>query len=166
MSCSEVKFPKETRDQEKIKDYYGDPGEVELVRLFLPYPMRLSWNMNIIMKSFYCHKKVAASLFNILSATLAYYGLEEIKDMGLDILGGCYNVRRKRGSDNEWSTHSYGIAVDMGPDCSRDKFRWGADQVRSSQPEYEMFWQFVEHEGWKSLGRSKNFDWMHIQATS
>ena len=158
-------FPKETKDQKEIVDYYGQHDKVGLVRLVLPYTMRFSWNLDKTIKSFYCHPKVADSLFRILEATLAYYGLEEIKRLGLDVWGGCHNVRKKRGG-NGYSLHSYGIAVDMGPDCAREKFRWPADKVKSSKPEYGMFWMFVEQEGWKSLGRGQNYDWMHIQATS
>ena len=29
---------------------------------------------------------------------------------------------------------------------------------------YEPFWRIVEGEGLLSLGRTRNFDWMHFQA--
>ena len=28
----------------------------------------------------------------------------------------------------------------------------------------EEFWEIVESEGWTSLGRARDFDWMHFQA--
>ena len=31
-------------------------------------------------------------------------------------------------------------------------------------PEYDAWWRCWESEGWVSLGRLRNFDWMHIQA--
>jgi len=32
------------------------------------------------------------------------------------------------------------------------------------QKDCEAFWKAWEEEGWLSLGRSRNFDWMHVQA--
>lgn len=33
-----------------------------------------------------------------------------------------------------------------------------------ARPEYEPFWAIVEEEGLVSLGRTRDFDWMHFQA--
>lgn len=155
-------FPKETKYQQEIIDFYGEPGENQ-VRLYLPYPMKLSWDKSKTIKSFYCHEKVKDSLFEILKSTLAYYGIEEIERLGLDIWGGCFNVRKKRGGDT-FSLHSWGIAIDLDPDNNR--LKWKSDKAHFAKSEYDMFWTFVEENGWKGLGRSRNFDWMHIQATS
>ena len=40
----------------------------------------------------------------------------------------------------------------------------GWDRTASPRPEYETSWWFWEEEGWVSLGRTKNPDWMHVQA--
>ena len=152
-------FPKETKDQKEIKDYFGEPGDNQ-VRLYLPYPMKLSWADKKI-NSFYCHTKVAGSLFRIFKATLDAYGHEKIIELGLDIWGGCFNVRKKRGGDN-YSLHSYGIAVDLDPE--NNQLRWRSDRAAFARPEYDKFWEIVESEGWVSLGRAKGYDWMHIQA--
>ena len=155
-----MKFPEETKDQEEIKDYYGEPGDNQ-IRLTLPYPMKLSWAKDKTIKSFYCHTKVAGSLFRIFKKTLDEYGQEKIVELGLDIWGGCLNVRKKRGGDN-FSLHSYGIAVDLDPENNR--LRWRSDRAALARSEYDKFWEIVESEGWTSLGRAKGFDWMHFQA--
>ena len=155
-----MNFPKETKDQKEIKDYFGEPGENQ-VRLKLPYTMKLSWAKDKNINSFYCHEKVADSLFRIFKRTLDVYGLEKVKELGLDIWGGCFNVRKKRGGDN-FSLHSYGIAVDLDPENNR--LRWRSDRACFAKQEYDRFWEIVESEGWVSLGRSKGFDWMHFQA--
>ena len=35
---------------------------------------------------------------------------------------------------------------------------------RLAQPDGETFWKLWEDEGWVSLGRARNYDWMHVQA--
>ncbi len=78
-----------------------------------------------------------------------------------DQFGGSLNVRRIRGGKS-WSMHSWGIAIDFDP--ANNQLRWGRDRARFAKPEYEAFWAAWEEEGWVSLGRTRNFDWMHVQA--
>jgi hypothetical protein len=40
----------------------------------------------------------------------------------------------------------------------------GWDRNASPPPEYETSWWFWEEAGWVNLGRTKNPDWMHVQA--
>jgi len=47
---------------------------------------------------------------------------------------------------------------------ARNKLRWGKDKTQFAKPEYEQWWKFWEEEGWVSLGRLKNYDWMHAQS--
>lgn len=58
--------------------------------------------------------------------------------------------------------HSWGIAIDYDPD--RNQLQWGRDRAVFAGPDYDAWWQFWEEEGWTSLGRTRNFDWMHVQA--
>ncbi len=143
-----------------LKAFYGDVGKNQ-TRLTLPYPHRLSWNKRQVVKSLFCHEKVKDSMLRVLTKVLEHYGPEEIKKLHLDIWGGCLNVRKKRGGTT-WSTHSWGIAMDYDPD--NNSLRWGADRALFARPEYDKWWQFWEEEGWVSLGRAKNYDWMHVQA--
>ena len=144
-----------------LEQFYGEVGKNQ-VRLQLPYPHRLSWDKRSIVRSLFCHEKVKDSLNTVLTNVLNHYGMDEIKRLRLDIWGGCLNVRKKRGGST-WSTHSWGIAMDYDPE--NNALRWGRDRASFSRPEYDKWWQFWEEEGWVSLGRTKNFDWMHIQAT-
>ena len=143
-----------------LEQFYGEVGKHQ-VRLQLPYPHRLSWEKRSIVRSLFCHEKVKDSLNTVLTNVLNHYGLDEIKRLRLDIWGGCLNVRKKRGGST-WSTHSWGIAMDYDPE--NNALRWGRDKAAFARPEYDKWWQFWEEEGWVSLGRTKNFDWMHIQA--
>ncbi|MCF6341525.1 MAG: hypothetical protein L3J31_01800 [Bacteroidales bacterium] len=143
-----------------LLQFYGEVGKNQ-IRLTLPYPHRLSWDKRKVVRSIYCHEKVKDSLQTVLSNVLSHYGMEEIKRLRLDIWGGCLNVRKKRGGST-WSTHSWGIAMDYDPE--NNALRQGRDRAWFAHPEYDKWWEFWEQQGWVSLGRARNYDWMHVQA--
>jgi hypothetical protein len=90
------------------------------------------------------------------------YGDEGIKKHGLDRYGGSFNCRKKRGSSTAWSTHGWGISIDWFP--SKNKLKWDSDKASLAHPDLDPWWEAWEKEGWLSLGRSENRDWMHVQA--
>jgi hypothetical protein len=140
--------------------FYGPKGS-SLVRVQLPYSMKLAWDTSVTVNSFSCHAKVRDSLERVLTNVLSHYGIAEIRRLRLDLFGGCYNERPIRGG-TKWSMHSWAIAVDFDP--ARNKLEWGRDKAAFAAPEYYKWWEFWEEEGWVSLGRMRNFDWMHVQA--
>ncbi|GAA2888243.1 hypothetical protein GGQ99_004814 [Aminobacter niigataensis] len=148
--------------QADVRKFYGEPGNPQCTAgmVDLAYPMRIAWDLNQRITRFRCHGKVEAPLERIFRNTLAHYGEAKIKALGLDLFGGCYNLRQMRGS-KAWSMHSWGIAVDLDP--ARNQLKWGRDRAVFAKPEYEPFWQIVEAEGALSLGRARNYDWMHFQ---
>ena len=148
------------RPQSELENFFGSPGE-HLVQVELPYPHLLAWNTDRVIHEFTCHEKVRDSLVRVLSRVREYYGLEGINALGLDLWGGCYNRRKMRGG-SRWSLYAWGIAVDYDPE--RNPLKWGRDRAVFARPEYLKWWEFWEAEGWVSLGRSRNFDWMHVQA--
>ena len=143
-----------------FSDTYGQRGQ-HLVRIELPYPHKLAWNTTRTINSYYCHKKVKDSLGRILKKVVDNYGMDDIRKLRLDLWGGCYNERQIRGG-SKWSMHSWAIAIDYDP--ARNKLKWGRDRATFARPEYDKWWELWEAEGWVSLGRQRNFDWMHIQA--
>lgn len=151
-----TRWPRES----EVHDFYGQVGKHQ-VRMELPYQMRIAWDIGTKVKSIMCHEKVAGSLQAIFKKTLDEYGEARVTELGLDLFGGCLNVRAKRGG-RSYSMHSWGIAVDLDP--ANNGFRWGKDRARLAKDEYDPFWDIVEGEGWISLGREKNYDWMHFQA--
>lgn len=152
-------WPKEVPQNDLVR-HFGEPGENQ-ASLTLPYPHRLSWKPVTTVTRFSCHEKVHDSMARVLNRVLDHYGPDGIKQHKLDLWGGCLNVRKKRGG-NTWSTHSWGIAVDYNP--GQNKLAWGRDRASFAKPEYDVWWKLWEEEGWVSLGRSRNFDWMHVQA--
>ncbi len=144
----------------ELETTFGPPGE-HLVMLELPYPLRLSWDLRTSVTRTQCHVRVRDSLRSILEAVLAHYGLDGIRELRLDRYGGGYNHRNKRGG-SRLSTHAWGIAFDFDP--ARNRLRWGRDRAAFAGVAYETWWRCWEREGWISLGRARNFDWMHVQA--
>ena len=153
------RWPSQSSDAELI-EFYGDPGDSQ-VMLDLPYAHRLSWNTSKKVSRIQCHQKVHDSLGRVLGNVLASYGEAGIKELRLDLWGGCFNKRKMRGGDR-WSMHSWGIAMDYDP--NRNKLNWGRNRSKFSLSDYEQWWKCWEDEGWVSLGRARNFDWMHVQA--
>jgi hypothetical protein len=146
--------------QKEVRKFYGAVGS-NLVRIQLPYEHRLAWDKTKRIRSYSCHAKVHDSLLRVLTRVLAHYGEDGIREHRLDLWGGCYNKRKKKGGTT-WSMHAWGIAVDYDPENNR--FKWGWEKATFARPEYDAWWKIWEDEGWTSLGRRRNFDWMHIQA--
>lgn len=143
-------------------DKYGIPSKNPdyLVSLELPYPMRLSWDKAIKVNRMQCHKLVKDKLHAIFTDILAKYGKEKIQELGIDIFGGCFAFRTMRGG-TELSRHSWGIAIDLDPE--RNKLKETAKTARFARTEYkDMIDIFYKH-GFVSLGREKNYDWMHFE---
>lgn len=145
---------------EAFKQLYGSVDNVPLVNVRLPYKMRIAWDLGKTIGRFKAHKEVAEVFESIFVQTLKAYGLQQIQELGLDLFGGCYNKRKVRGG-TKWSTHTWGISIDLDP--ARNKLRWGRDKAQLAKPEYEAFWNIVEDHGAVSLGREANYDWMHFQ---
>ncbi|NCC21915.1 MAG: M15 family peptidase [Alphaproteobacteria bacterium] len=145
-----------------LRDFYGEPcDESKLVQVRSPWRLTIAYNTAQHTDVITCHKKVADSLERVLGTVRNVYGEADIRRLNLHLYGGSYNCRNMRGGAR-YSTHAYGIALDWDPDHNR--LRWGRDKARFARPEYGPWWEAWEKEGWRSLGREKNYDWMHAQA--
>jgi len=144
-----------------IKDF-GHPNEkgTYLTTINLPYPMRLAWDKNTKVKTMRCHKLVATNFTNIFKEILEVYGLEKIQELGIDIYGGCFNFRKMRGG-NDYSRHSWGIAIDLDPE--RNLLHETKKTARFARPEYKQMIDIFYRNGFLSLGIEKNYDWMHFE---
>lgn len=153
------KWPKQNYDS--MVQFYGPVGENQ-TQIILPYQMYLAWDSSSKVKKITCNEKCSQSLYSIFEKTFKTYGLKDIQKLKLDSFGGCLNVRKMRGSTTSWSIHSWGAAIDLDPD--NNMLKWTKDKATFARKEYDEFWKIVESEGWVSLGRVKNYDWMHFQA--
>jgi hypothetical protein len=153
-------FPME--DHDGLSDFYGEPCAAGLVQVPCPWPLRLDWDLTNTTRTISIHEKLSDSLARILQKAYAVYGLEGLKNHGLDRYGGSFNCRKKRGSVSAWSTHAWGIAIDWYP--SMNKLAWGSNKATLAHPDLDPWWEIWEQEGWLSLGRCEDRDWMHVQA--
>ena len=144
---------------------YGKPNQTGtyLVSVPLPYPMRLAWDTATVVKTMRCHKAEAGRVRLIFEQILQHYGHDRIKELGIDLFGGCFNFRQMRGG-SDWSKHSWGTAIDLDP--ARNRLEETKATARFARPEYAPLLDAFERNGWASLGRARNFDWMHFEAAA
>lgn len=145
---------------DKLHEFYGEPG-TGLTLLNLPFPLRLAWDPTQQVTKVTCHKLVADSLLAVQRNLLEAYGFVQIQKLRIDMFGGCYAARPMRGS-TKLSTHAWGIAWDTDP--VMNPLAWDRSKAKLAGPEYEKFWKAWTDEGWLSLGKARDFDWMHTQA--
>ncbi len=141
---------------------YGQPNEAGtyLVTINLPYPMRIAWDLDNTVTRMRCHKDVADNFQAVFKELLEVYGLPKIKELGIDLFGGCFNFRKMRGGSS-YSKHSWGIAIDLDP--ARNKLKETSRTARFARPEYKQMIDIFYKHGFISLGREKNYDWMHFE---
>jgi hypothetical protein len=121
-------------------------------------------NSTLQILSLSVHKDVHDSLMNAFTQIQATYGMEQIWNLGLNTSAGSYVPRYKRGSSGELSMHSWGVAIDLlaglnpldGPNSA-------SPRAQFSKPQYVKFINIMEQNGWFSLGKNSNYDWMHFQ---
>lgn len=161
-------FPKATTSA--LNSHYGTakppsscPGS-KIVQVPCPWKMGLDWDMARSRHHFNVHSLVADSLKRVLEAVFQHYGLDGIKKHGLNRFSGDYRCRNIRGGSRP-STHAWGIAIDFYG--SRNELRRSTNDTPPptlAHPELTFFWEQWEKEGWYSLGRMEDRDWMHLQA--
>lgn len=145
--------------QRDVPTFFGTMGE-NLHPVVVPWPIFYS-GKSIKRNEIAMHKRVVKSALRVFEKVHKAYGDKEIKRLGLDQYSGCFNIRKMRGGSS-WSMHSWAIAVDW--DSQNNQFTWDHTRASFARAEYETWWQAWEAEGWLSLGRARDFDWMHVQA--
>ena len=144
----------------QIVSKYGTAGNPDNFTIIaLPYPMRIAWDVKVKVQKMQCHELAADSFTNVFNQLLAHYGLTELQRLGIDLFGGCVNVRTMRGSKTKWSRHAFGIAIDLDPARNGLKTPWNKSQF--SKPEYKIMHDIFEQNDFLNYGKIKGFDAMH-----
>jgi len=141
---------------------YGQPGNPDNFTIIqLPYPMRIAWDISHSVTKIQCHELVADSFVHTFEQILKVYGLAKIQELGIDLFGGCVNIRKMRGSTNRWSRHSFGIAIDLDPSRNGLKTSWANSQF--FKKDYEEMLNIFYRNGFANYGKEKNYDAMHFE---
>jgi len=140
--------------------FYGEVGTNQ-TQIAVPFDMVLAWDKSVKLRKMTLHTKVAPGALRVLEKASAIFSRAERENLGLNLFGGSLNVRKMRGG-TKWSMHAWGIAIDFDP--QRNALTTHAPKSRLSQADARPWWELWEAEGWLSLGRSRDFDWMHVQA--
>jgi hypothetical protein len=113
-----------------IEDWYGGPPahvvdhkivadkdwyKANMIRVQLPFPLRLSWDRTQAIRRPAVHKRIAPALIDALEEIRDYGGYEFLLRYDLELCGGIYAVRLQRGSSYKLTLHAYGIAIDLCP---------------------------------------------------
>ena len=164
----------------QLNKRFGFPnknGEGYLELIDIPYPMRLAWDTSIIVNRISCHKDITSNILQVFDDLLCEYGYDKIKELGIDLYGGMFMYRPKRGREKQYikaiedgdkklastylSNHSWGTAIDLDP--ARNLLRESSRTARFARPEYKPMIDIFYANGFESLGVEKNYDWMHFQ---
>lgn len=159
-----------------LLELYGEPGDVRnLVSMDLPFKMRIAWDKTKTISRFPIHKLAAPNFAAAYQDILCEYGEAEVKRLGIDLWGGCFNHRPKRGLEAKYaaaiakknyvlaasylSSHSWAVAVDHWPEVNL--LRETHKTARFARAEYKpMIAAFYRH-GILGYGPEKDYDWMH-----
>ena len=146
---------------EQIFRRYGDPLDWSyLVDAHIPYSMSFSWHPSYIINRFKCHRLIKDNVEAAFLCLLDHYGIDQIKELGLDIWGGCHEDRRMRGG-NKWSRHAWGIAIDLKPKGNGLRTRYEMSDF--SRPEYKALHEIMEEHNFINYGKVKGYDSMHFE---
>lgn len=135
-------------------------GKGYLERITLPYPMRIAWNLNQRVTTVVVHKAVKSNFENLFKDLLAHYGLKKLQRLRIDVFGGIFNYRKITGGSN-LSRHSWAIAIDLDP--VNNSYRATSKTAWFAKKAYEPMIEIFEKNGFVSLGKERNFDWMHFE---
>lgn len=137
---------------------FGKPGdEAALVSISPAYQLYFEGRP---VKTIRVHKLIADHVKAAFKEVLDYYGPDAIRRLGLDQYGGSYNYR-KTATGRALSMHAWGIALDFAPE--KNAYEKRAPYASLSSPECARWWEIWESHGAVSLGRERDYDWMHLQ---
>jgi hypothetical protein len=144
----------------------GVPGDLDILsKAKIAIPLKLSWKLGYTVRAFTCHKMLVPHIEAVYKK-IALLDPAFIIDSGMDIFGGCYELRAVRSAKGEkppFSTHSWGAAVDC--DNHRNGLWTKAPGANLSDPKYKPIHDIWNKHGFVNLGHVIGRDYMHYEAS-
>lgn len=142
----------------KPEKVYGDYKDVKAVMLDLPFPLQLAWDKQVSVKRMQVNPLMHDALRDVFKAMSETFTLREMRESGVTLFGGCYNVRKIRGGKS-MSSHSWAIALDINPESNR---------MTRDKNYIPKFWSDRVHQGMAHIlhrygFRTLSHDTMHWQ---
>lgn len=153
-------WPSQSRVREG-KSCFGHPGDESALEHVIP-PYTLYFEGKPV-RTIRVHHLIAPHVQQALAEVLDHYGQEAIHRLGLDIYGGSYAYRATT-TGRAISMHAWGIALDFAPESNAYSFR--SPRATLSHEKCIPWWEIWEAHGATSLGRERDYDWMHLQFAS
>lgn len=153
-----IAFPHD--DPVSMTGYYGRPGE-NIIQVEVAYRLELAWKPGTFTDHISVNKRCATAFQEMFRRILEMYGYEHIRELHLDQYGGGFNNRPITGGTRP-STHAYGAAIDLDP--AHNQLTWDHRKAAFAKPDYVPLMNIVYDLGLTSLGKRKNYDYMHFQA--
>ena len=154
-------------------DNVNTPGRAEFLSKYikgytLPFNLRgingngvITNGSNIV----YFHKNVGDSFVYAMKEVLDFYGIDNIRNLGIDLSAGTFSYRKARGF-NYPSMHAYGVAIDLGGGQIFNAMGFKKNDALFAQSVYRPLLDILEKWGWYNQGRYANNDYMHFQAAT
>lgn len=140
------------------KSIFGKAGDVaNLVNIVPPYPLYFEGRE---VKTIRVHKLIKNAVLEALNKIKNAYTPAQIHTYGLDDYSGSFNYR-PTASGKSLSMHAWGIALDFA--AASNGYSTHSPYASLSRPECRAFWEAWESVGAVSLGRARDYDWMHLQ---
>lgn len=150
--------------QADCRAFYGDPDKdgvrPHLALFDLPVTLRLDYSLRQTVRRVTLHEKCGPAFVTAIGEVAAHYGMERMRDLGIDRYAGGHNHRRMRGGSS-WSMHAYGCAVDFY--AAPNGLRTRCPAALFCGPDYEPFLDIMESHGWLPALRLWGADAMHFQ---
>ena len=141
------------------KSIFGKAGDESNLTNIVP-PYQLYYDGQPV-KTIRVHRLIARRVMDALTEIKLRYTPEQIHALKLDRYDGAFN-HRKTTTGKALSMHAWGIALDF--NAAENAYSTHAPAATLSKPECKAWWEAWERQGFISLGRARNIDWMHLQA--
>lgn len=145
----------EVRSGSSIFGRAGD--ESNLVSVIPPYQLYFG---DTPLKTIRVHRLIADPVRRALQKIKDSYTPAELHELKLDRFDGCFNDRSTRSGSSK-SLHAWGIALDFA--AAGNGMNDHSPKAPLSHPSCRHFWEAWESVGAVSLGRERDYDWMHVQ---